>query len=320
MDVRTLRSFLRVAEAGNLSRAAEALNIVQPALSRQIALLEAELGTQLLVRHRRGVALTEAGMALRQHAQGILAAVDEARQAVSALGSEPTGTVALGLPTSMLYVLSGTLVEAYRRRYPRVALRLHEAIGHVIEALMEDGRLDVAVIIEPRAIRGVAQETLVSEAMCLAGPPAASLDMARPVSAAEVAAVPMMMFSPQNRVRTRLETLLARDGLSLAPAALEVEGQPLAFDLVRRGLGYTVLPWCAVEAEIAAGRMSGAPIEDFAISWILAVNRARAGAPAVRAMVDMLRDTVAARVADGTWKMAKPPVPPADRGRADRRA
>ncbi|MBM3559207.1 MAG: LysR family transcriptional regulator, partial [Alphaproteobacteria bacterium] len=197
MDVRSLRSFLRVAETGNLSRAAEALHIVQPALSRQIALLEAELGTQLLVRHRRGVTLTEAGIALREHAQGILAGVDAARQAVSALGGEPTGTVALGLPTSMLYVLSGALVEGYRRRYPRVALRLHEAIGHVIEALMEDGRLDVAVIIEPRAIRGVAQETLVSEAMCLAGPPAAGLDMARPVSAADVANVPMMMFSPQ---------------------------------------------------------------------------------------------------------------------------
>jgi LysR family nitrogen assimilation transcriptional regulator len=304
VETRTLQNFLRVAEAGKLSQAAAELNLAQPALSRQMALLEADLGAQLFVRHRRGVDLTEAGTLFREHARAVLAALEQARAEVSAAGSDPTGTVTLGLPTSMFYVLSADAVAGYRARYPNVFLRVHEAIGHVIEGLVAEGRLDAAILIEPRAMPGVALTPLVEEDICLVGPADAALSLDRPVDAAALADVPMIMFAPENHAQRRVESLLARSGRRLDPA-LEVEGQPLTFELVRRGLGHTLLPACAVRAELAAGGMSAAPIAGATIGWSLAVARARADAPAVRALVDLLCELAAARVADGTWRAAR---------------
>jgi len=237
---------------------------------------------------------------VRDMREAILAAVEQARAAVSSAGREPTGTVTLGLPTSMIYVLSGTLVETYRDRFPRVFLQVHEAVGHVIEALLKEGRLDVAVLIEPRPMPGIALSPLVEEDIYLVGPGNAGLSLDAPVMPADLARVPMIMLAPENHVRRKAEAVLSRAGLSFN-AALEVEGQPLAFDLVRRGLGYTLLPYCAVRAEMAAGRMSGAPIAGLSLGWTLGVSRVRAGAPAVRALVDTVHELVAGRVAGGEW-------------------
>ncbi len=300
MDTRILSNFLRVTETGNLSQAAATLNLAQPALSRQMALLEEDVGAQLFVRHRRGVTLTEAGELFRDRAQSILASVEQARAAVSSAGRDPTGTVTLGLPTSMIYVLSGDLVEAYRKRFSKVFLRVHEAVGHVVEALLKEGRLDAAILIEPRAMPGVALTPLIEEDIYLVGPGDAGLSLDVPVAPADLAEVPMIMLAPENHVRSKIEAVLSRAGLSFS-AALEVEGQPLAFELVRRGLGYPLLPHCAARAEMAAGRMSGAPISDLRLGWTLGVNRARAGAPAVSALVELVEQIVAERARGNEW-------------------
>lgn len=309
MDTRFLRSFLCIAQTGSLSRAAAALNIVQPALSRQIRILEAELGAQLLVRHRRGIALTEAGELLREHAAAIVAALDAAQLAVSASGAEPSGAVSIGLPTSMLYAISPELVEAFCRRYPRAFLQVIEAFGHVIEGHLREGRVDAAVLVSPKPMPGIMIEPLLTEAVCLAGPAAAGLDMRKPVAAEVLATVPMIMFPAPNKVRVTVETLLARTGKALSPL-VEVDGQPLTHELVRRGLGYTILPACAVQAEIAAGRMSGAPIAGATISWELGVNRARAGFPALKALCELVRLNVADQLARGAWQYSACPSKP----------
>lgn len=303
METRVLQNFLRVAQAGKLGQAAAELNIAQPALSRQIALLEDDIGAQLFVRHRRGVTLTEAGVLFRDHARAILASVDQARAEVSAAGENPSGTVTLGLPTSMLYVLSGDVVADYRRRFPNVFLRVHEAVGHVVEGLFTDGQLDAAILIEPRAMPGIALTPMVEEPICLVGPRKAGLRLDTPVTPEHVGEVPMIMFPAENHVRRRTENLLARRSLALTPA-LEVEGQPLTFELVRRGLGYTLLPQCAARAEMKIGRMSAAPIAGANLGWSLAIARPRADDPAVRALAELLVDITRARAADGVWHSA----------------
>jgi len=302
MDTRFLSNFLRVTETGKLSQAAAELNLAQPALSRQMALLEEDVGAQLFVRHRRGVTLTEAGSLFRDRAQAILSSVEQARAAVSSAGRNPTGTIALGLPTSMIYVLSGDLVEAYREHFPKVFLRVHEAVGHVVEALFKEGRLDAAILIEPRAMPGVELTPLIEEDLYLVGPGDAGLSFDTPVTPSDLAKVPMIMLAPDNHVRNKIEAALSRAGMSLN-AALEVEGQPLTFDLVRRGLGYTVLPYCAVRAELAAGRMSSAPIAGLGLGWALGVNRARAGAPAVSALIEMIKEIIEERAHGNEWRM-----------------
>ncbi len=301
MDTRFLRSFLCIAETGSLSRAAAELDIVQPALSRQIRILEEELDTQLLIRHRRGIALTEAGELLRAHATTIVAALDEARHAVSATGGKPSGRLAVGFPTSMLYVLSAELIHRYCDTYPRVSLEVFEAQAHIVEGYLREGRLDMAVLLSPKPIGGVALERLVSEHVHLVGPPGAGLAMDEPVKAEVVARLPMIMFPGHNKVRQAVEEALHRVGLDFTPR-LEIEGQALTLALVRRGMGYTFLPQCAARAEIEAGRMCGAPIADAMVSWELGVQRVRAGAPAMKALIAMLRTSIARQLEDGVWR------------------
>ncbi|MBT3398845.1 MAG: LysR family transcriptional regulator [Rhodospirillaceae bacterium] len=303
METRVLQNFLRVAQAGKLGQAAAEMNIAQPALSRQIALLEADVGAQLFVRHRRGVTLTEAGLLFRDHTRAILAALEQARAEVSATAQDPTGTVTLGLPTSMFYVLSADAVAEYRARYPNVFLRVHEAVGHVIESLFHDGQLDAAILIEPGTMPGVALTPLVAEDICLVGPYEAGLSLDTPVSPQHLASVPMIMLDAANHVRRRIESLLGQLGLSLNPA-MEMEGQPLTFEMVRRGLGHTVLPRSAAHREIATGRMSAAPIAGATLGWSLAVSRTRADAPEVRALTELLHELAQTRIDEGAWQQS----------------
>jgi len=301
MDVRSLRSFLRVAELGSVSRAAVALNMVQPALSRQINLLEADLGTRLFLRHRRGVILTEAGLLLKQRAAAILSEMEDTRRAVSASGRELSGTVSLGLPTSMLYVLSADLVTRFRTRYPRVFVRIYEGLGHVVEQHLRDDLVDLAVLISPKPMRGVTLAPLAEEQLYVAGPPDSDLDISTPVPLSQLAMLPMIMLSPRNKVRLVVEELLQKQGRAFT-AALEVEGQPLAMELVRRGAGYTVLPQCAIAAEMAAGYVRGAPIRKAKIAWVLGSNTMRAGAPAVKVVAELLQDLIRERIGSGVFE------------------
>ena len=102
VDLRGLRSFVAIASAGSISRAASNIHIAQPALSAQVRQIEEQLGAELLERSYRGVRLTAAGVRFLVHAKGILRQVDIALEDVREAVSVPTGRVAVGLPQSML--------------------------------------------------------------------------------------------------------------------------------------------------------------------------------------------------------------------------
>ena len=132
MNLRSLSNFLSIAEAGSLKAAADIVHIAQPALTRQMGLLEEEFGAKLFLRHHRGVTLTEAGERLREHAERILAEVSRAERDMSNALERPSGTISLGLPTAMRSVLSAALIASYHKTYPDVQLRVHEAFVHVL--------------------------------------------------------------------------------------------------------------------------------------------------------------------------------------------
>ena len=111
MDIKQLRVFSSIAEYGSFSRAAVALSVAQPALSRQIKSLEAELGIQLLYRNGRGIVLTEAGKLLDRYAKGILESVTRATSEIAALRSSPRGNVIIGMPPSVGFVLTVPLAQ-----------------------------------------------------------------------------------------------------------------------------------------------------------------------------------------------------------------
>jgi LysR family transcriptional regulator, nitrogen assimilation regulatory protein len=306
MNLRALSNFLSVAKTGSLKGAAGVVNIAQPALTRQIALLEEEFGVKLFLRHHRGVTLTEAGEQLQEHAERILAEVSRARVAMSTALEKPTGTVSLGLPTAMRAVFSSDLIAAYHTAFPDVYLKVHEAFVHVIEEMLQSRQLDVAILFGgSRKLDNFGVTPLVSENVYLIGAAGAGLDGSKPVSIRELAGLPIILISRRNQLRIVIERALARHSCAFRPF-LEVEGQPLTHDLVQRGIGYTIAPYCAVQKEIETGQLSGAPIRDLTITWELGVNRMRAHAPAVQELIQLIHQAVHERMASGSWRAMKP--------------
>ncbi|HEX8606048.1 MAG TPA: LysR family transcriptional regulator [Pseudoduganella sp.] len=167
MDLRRLRYFVAVAEEGNVTRAAERLGIGQPPLSQQILTLERELEVQVFYRTGHGVSLTEAGKALLVDARRLL---NDAQQAVlnaQRAGRGETGQLHLGLTASAAFhPIVRSLIRGFRGTYPGVALTLTEGTTTQLLALLEEGRLDLALL-RPgtHSFAGIALYQIASEPM-----------------------------------------------------------------------------------------------------------------------------------------------------------
>lgn len=313
MDVHALRLFQQIVELGSLSRAAEALRVSQPALSRHLAALERDLGARLLVRHARGVTVTEAGALLLERGRTILREVDEAREEVRALAEEPFGTVAVAFPVSILHVLGGAVVERYSRSFPKVKLRVYEGTSSSLEELMLSERVDVAILISAqRALRNADLVPLVAEPLCVVGPPGSDLATGPSVRIEQLIGVPMILFGEANHLSWRLARALERHGAKPQVAA-EVESLALILELVRLGLGHALLPRCAVQEEAAAGRVSAVPLQGMNVVWTLATNRRRRASPSVRLLERLIQEAASERIERGEWASGRPV------GRAPRR-
>jgi LysR family transcriptional regulator, nitrogen assimilation regulatory protein len=300
MDLRLLQAFIRIAESGSFGRAAEALNQTQPTVSRQIAALEQELGNRLFVRHRHGVSLTRAGALFRDHAMQALRILDQAKAEITAQAEEPTGIVSLGLPPSLLTVLSGPVVDRFVRRYPKVLLHVYEAISQGLEELMLTQQVDLAVLIsDRRLLRNVELSPLGIEPLMLAGPVTSRLDSTKAVGIEALSGLPLLFYRPPNHLRLLIETALRRRGL-VFHVTVELETLPLMLELIERGAGYTVLPPSTIVGRDT--RIKAAPIRGLSVTWTLGLNRDRANWPAVRALAAMIREQTNALIENGAWK------------------
>ncbi len=171
MDLRQLRTFVAVAEEGQISRAAERLGMQQPPLSQQIKAMEAALGTRLFHRRPRGVVLTEAGQALLDHARAILAGMEAAVLHTRRAGRGDEGRLSLGVaPTAPFHPFVPRLIRAFREAWPDVAVGMEENLSRPALEGLRDGRLDAAFLRARVVVDGIATYPLLEEPMVLALP------------------------------------------------------------------------------------------------------------------------------------------------------
>ncbi|MER6991361.1 nitrogen assimilation transcriptional regulator NAC [Saccharopolyspora hirsuta] len=252
MDTRRLYSFVKIVDAGSITRAADILRIAQPALSQQVSALETQFKQQLLIRSKRGVAPTEAGRALYRHAQLILRQVDQAHAAVSVSGHAPAGSVSVGIaPYSAGAALALPLLRAVRERYPNILLHINENFGGVISEAIMTGRMDMAFIYDAgRPIRGVRFEPMRTEDLFLIAAPSIAPDTAgEEVAVAELREVELLLPSGIHTIRQVVDTAFQQAGLEPKVVG-EIESAPTLVSAVRAGVGATVLPWSAASAII----------------------------------------------------------------------
>src|ERR1700742_2551986 len=140
-----LRYFCERGDAGNFGRAAERLHMSQPPLSRQIAALEQELGTALLVRSPKGAALPAAGRQFLVDATEILRLVAQAKRNAAATGRGEAGQLTMGFTMCAAYSIVPDLTHRYKRTFPNVDLRVRELMPNALERDLKDGAIDVAI-------------------------------------------------------------------------------------------------------------------------------------------------------------------------------
>jgi DNA-binding transcriptional LysR family regulator len=170
MDFRQLKTFSCVAELGSLSKASDTLRIAQPALSRQIKLLEHELRAELFTRNGRGMVLTEAGRLLLARTSGIVRQIDQIRDDIQSQAGAPSGRVVLGLVPTVSCVLSARLARRTVETYPGISLCIVESYsGHLLEWLHR-GEMDLAVIYGPSADLHLSVQDLGRDAVVAVGP------------------------------------------------------------------------------------------------------------------------------------------------------
>jgi DNA-binding transcriptional LysR family regulator len=165
LDVRRLRVLREVAAQGSFSAAAESLAFTQPAVSRQIATLEAEAGTRLVERSARGVRLTQAGELLVGHADAILDRLTAAESQLEALSTLEGGRLHIGAPATANATLIPLAIRAFDEQYPEVALRLDEAVSSELIARVATGELDMAIVANAERIPELPGEIVLDPLM-----------------------------------------------------------------------------------------------------------------------------------------------------------
>lgn len=299
MDLKQLEYFVRVAELGSFTRASIALNIAQPALSRQVRMLEVELRQNLLIRNGRGVTTTEAGKLLLEHSLGILHQVERTREELTRVRGALAGRVALGLPPSLSKVLTVPLTREIRARLPEASLSISDGLSVTMQESLVAGRLDIALLYNAPPSPDIDTTPLLEEDLFFVER-RVSGGGDQPIRLREIAERPLVIPSRPHSLRMLVETELANLGVH-PRIAMEVDSVGAILDLVADGVGNAVLSRHAVETLGKPDSFVMRPIVEPRLrsKLALAVSARRPNTLTQKSMFELVRDT-ARRLLDDT--------------------
>jgi DNA-binding transcriptional LysR family regulator len=289
MTLQQLAYFLAAIEHGSFSAAAETLRMAQPSLSDQIRRLEAELGVPLFIRVGRGLELTEAGRALRPHAERTLLEAQAAAESVQEVRTLVGGRVTFGTFGSAHHYLLAGLVADFRRRHPDVRVRvLGQNSAEVADAVRE-GRLEAGLIVLPVDDRGLAVRPMSQEEVVYVS--ADPERLMEPVTVERLATAPLILpdarWAEEDPTRRQLRERAQRAGVSIIPE-IEVEYLTAALDLAARGVGDTLATRQVVVGRGFARRLGWVPFEPPLYDTFAFVTRANVHlSPATRVFLDL---------------------------------
>ena len=303
MDLKQLRILLTIAETGSVTRAAETLHTVQPALSRQLKLLEEELGVTLFERERHGMVLTEPGRKFAERARRALKELDAGKQELNPRRQQVAGSVSVGFLPSAADALVTTLMGRVRQTYPLVQLRSHIAYVDDLRRSLETGEVDIslAFLRQEDADRLHALPVLVEE-MYLVGPADAALDLKCPIPVHDLGGLPLILPSPAQGIRALVERECTAAGVSLNVVA-ETNSMNVQKSLVLNGEGLSILSGLVIADEVLRGQLTACPIEGVSLLRTLFLVRTpiRTLSDAASKVLEELKTGVRQHVADGRW-------------------
>lgn len=268
MDLRQLRTFVHIAELHSFTRAAAFLHVSQPALSRQVRLLEEELGINLFHRHGHGAELTRDGALFLDRSKKLLSDFETLKLDFHARGkvTGATGNVSVGLPVPATRFLDTRFMTEFSSQFSGISLRIVEGFSALLHEWLLSGSLDLAVLYGPRQSRILTCEPVVAEdlyAICAAS----DEDRARKsITARELTERPLILPNRPHVLRDLVDRLPYPE-----PAIIEVGAITLMIEMARADRGYCILPRSAVDNAVASGTVVALPIHEPNLSWEVSI-------------------------------------------------
>lgn len=249
IDFRKLQSFIKIVDAGSISRAAGLLGTAQPALSQQVAALEQHFGQKLLTRFSNGVAPTQAGLVLYRHAEYMLKYLDHVSIEVGRTTEALVGTVSVGLATySSTATLALPILRMTREQHPGIVIHINDTFGQTLSELVMSGRLDMAVIYARRPIKGVTLTHLFNERLYFVASDALMPreDPDQPLEIRALEDIPLVLPGRKHFLRKLIDEAFARARITPHVVA-EIESIGATASAVQAGLGASILSLSVVK-------------------------------------------------------------------------
>jgi len=289
VDLRRLEIFLKVAELGSFSRAADALFLTQPTVSEHVRALEDELGVQLLDRLGRGTTPTKAGTLLLGYARRLLTLSREAQQAIEQFQGRVSGELVLGGSTIPGEYVLPALIGAFRAKYPDVSISLRIGGSRQVQEWVEQGHVEIGVVGALPVSRTLEARQLMADDLVLAVPPEHPWVARKTVSVEDVKREPLILRERGSGTRETLEHALEEVGLDLAAfhVVAEIASTQAVKQAVRAGLGVSFVSHRAVEDECRANLLACVKVRDLNVTraFHIVSHRDRSRSPLAQAFL-----------------------------------
>ncbi len=259
IKLQQLRYLVAVVDHGSISAASVDLGIAQPAVSRRLADLEAEIGVQLLIRRSTGVSLTETGKGFVDHARAVLRRLDRAERDIALSRGAVPDEVRFVVPPALSRFVAAPLVRAVTTEYPNIRVTCIETHWDDARKRMEEGQGDLALVTNGHLFANTDAEAWLRDRIYFGGAVTRELHGEAAIAMAEIARHPLVMPSRRYLIRRMIDEIAAREGVSLT-IAHEIDSGSLTESYLEEGLGFTISIWQTFFAGVARGRMFARPI------------------------------------------------------------
>lgn len=286
MDMTFMRSFLAVVDAGAITEASERIHVTQPALSRRIRQMEEYFQAGLLVRGRKGVALTEIGRLVAAEGRILVSRYDQLRAQVASLQGLESGTVRIGGGATAVSFILPEAIAAFQRRFPGIRFHLKEAGSAEIARDVAEGSLELGVVTLPVSSRDLDIHELQSDRIVLAAPAGHELACAASIDVERLAGYSFVGFEGGSAIRQLIDTSLRDAGIE-TEVVMELRSIPAILRMVATTGN---LAFVSSLGLIGQGAVVEIPVRGLSIERALAVVAGKGGhlSPAARAFASSL--------------------------------
>jgi len=287
VDLRQLEIFVKVAEFGSFSKAAEALYLTQPTVSEHIRTLEDEFGVRLLDRLGRGAAVTRAGALLLSYAQRMLALSREARQAMESFQGRMSGELLIGASTIPGEYVLPSLIGRFKEKYPDISITLLIGDSQAAVEWVAEGRAELAVAGARLSVRGIEYKELMPDDLVVVVRGTHPWHGRKQIALEDLQGEPLIIRERGSGTRAALEGALSEVHMDLSRFRIvgEMGSTQAIKQAVKAGVGVSLMSRRAVEEECRSGLLACLRVKDLKVtrSFYLATHRERSRSPLAEA-------------------------------------